>query len=53
MAITKPTQRRFEVMGNNTFRVASRLMADKKLCRLLKYQTRDPFLDKDPVTRKS
>lgn len=52
MAITKPTQRRFEVMGNNTFRVASRLMADKKLCRLLKYQTRNPMAATDPITGK-
>ena len=33
-------------MGTNTFNVANKLMSNQKLCRLLKYQVRDPF---DPV----
>lgn len=43
MAIQKPTQRRFAVMGDNTFKIANKLMQNQKLCRLLKYQVRDPF----------
>ena len=46
MAIQKPTQRRFAVMGDNAFKIANILMQDQKLCRLLKYQVRDPFDDK-------
>lgn len=46
MALNEPTQRRFAVMGTNVFRVADKLMTNKTLCRLLKYQVRDP-LDKD------
>ena len=37
------TQRRFSVMGTNTFKIANKLMSNKRLCRLLKYQTRNPF----------
>ena len=40
---TKKTQRRFAVMGENTFRIANKLMQNQNLCRLLKYQVRDPF----------
>lgn len=36
-------QRRFAVMGTNTFKIANKLMEDKEICRLLKYQTRRPF----------
>ena len=39
------SQRRFEVMGENTFNIANKLMMNQTLCRLLKYQVRDP-LDK-------
>ena len=46
------TQRRFAVMGNNTFKIANKLMQSQKICRLLKYQTKDPFLPVDPVTNK-
>jgi len=46
------TQRRFSVMGDNTFRIANRLMKNQRLCRLLKYQTKDPFKEIDPVTGK-
>lgn len=38
-----PTQRRFAVMGNNTFKVANTVMLNQKVCRLLKYQTKNPF----------
>ena len=48
----KTTQRRFAVMGENTFLIANKLMQNQKICRLLKYQSKDPFLDKDPVTGK-
>lgn len=36
-------QRRFAVMGLNTFKIANKLMSNQRLCRLLKYQVRDPF----------
>lgn len=47
------TQRRFAVMGENTFRIANKLMSNQRLCRLLKYHTRDPFLTIDPITNKA
>ena len=34
------TQRRFAVMGENTFRIANKLMSNQRICRLLKYQVR-------------
>ena len=37
------TQRRFSVMGENTFIIANRLMKNQRLCRLLKYNTKNPF----------
>lgn len=37
------TQRRFSVMGMNTFKIANKLMQNQRICRLLKYQVRDPF----------
>lgn len=37
------TQRRFSVMGTNTFKIANKIMNNERICRLLKYQTRDPF----------
>ena len=43
MAIQKPSQRRFEVMGTNTFNIANKLMQNQRVCRLLKYHVRDPF----------
>ena len=43
MAIQQPSQRRFAVMGTNTFNIANRIMQNQRLCRLLKYQVRDPF----------
>ena len=46
------TQRRFAVMGTNTFKIANKLMQDQKICRLLKYQTRNPFKEIDPITNK-
>jgi hypothetical protein len=46
------TQRRFSVMGENTFRIANKLMNDRTICRLLKYQTKDPLEYIDPVTGK-
>ena len=33
-------------MGDNTFNIANKLISNQNLCRLLKYQVRDP-LDKD------
>ena len=44
--IQQPTQRRFSVMGTNAFNMANKLMQNQNLCRLLKYQVRDPFDDK-------
>ena len=37
------TQRRFAVMGTNTFKIADKLMQNQNICRLLKYQVRDPL----------
>lgn len=44
------TQRRFSIMGENTFLIANQLMKNQRICRLLKYQSKDPFKDKDPKT---
>ena len=46
MALEQPTQRRFAVMGLNTFKIANKLMSNPRLCRLLKYWVRDPFNEK-------
>ena len=46
MPVQQPSQRRFAVMGTNTFNIANKLMSNQNLCRLLKYQVRDPFDDK-------
>lgn len=46
--ISQPTQRRFSVMGTNTFLIANKLMSNQRLCRLLKYQARDPFNEVRP-----
>ena len=43
MPVQQPTQRRFSVMGTNAFNIANRLMQSQRLCRLLKYQVKDPF----------
>lgn len=43
MPVQKPTQRRFSVLGTNTFTIANKLIQNQRLCRLLKYQVRDPF----------
>ena len=43
MATATPSQRRFAVMGDNTFKIANKLMSNQDLCRLLKYQVRDPL----------
>ena len=43
MSIEQLSQRRFEVMGTNTFNIANKLMQNQRLCRLLQYQVRDPF----------
>ena len=40
------SQRRFAVMGDNTFKILNKLVNNQKVCRLLKYQVRDPFSDK-------
>ena len=37
------TQRRFAVMGSNTFTIANKIMLNQRICRLLKYQTKSPF----------
>ena len=42
------TQRRFAVMGNNTFNIANKIISNQRICRLLKYQVKDPFSDKYP-----
>ena len=40
------SQRRFTVMGDNTFKILNKLENNQRICRLLKYQVRDPFSDK-------
>ena len=40
------SQRRFAVMGDNTFKIINKLVNNQLICRLLKYQVRDPFSDK-------
>ena len=42
------SQRHFSVMGTNAFNIANKLMQNQRLCRLLKYQVRDPFEKKYP-----
>ena len=37
------TQRRFAVMGNNTFLIADKIMSNKRICRLLTHHVRNPF----------
>ena len=37
------TQRRFAIMGENTFLIANKIMKNQRICRLLKYQTKNPF----------
>ena len=51
MAVQEPTQRRFSVMGENAFNMANKIMQNQTICRLLKYQVRDPFDEKkyEPV----
>ena len=44
----KNTQRHFAVLGENTFLIANKLMQNQRLCRLLKYQNRDPFTNQLP-----
>ena len=39
------TQRRFYVMGENTFTIANKIMKNQRICRLLKYQTKSPFAE--------
>ena len=33
-------------MGDNTFKILNKLVNNQKICRLLKYQVRDPFSEK-------
>jgi len=35
--MAEETQRRFAVMGTNTFKIANKIMNDGVICRLLKY----------------
>lgn len=44
----KPTQRRFAVMGENLFRITSKLAQNQRLCRLLKYLDASPFREELP-----
>ena len=44
--MAEQTQRRFSVMGKNAFTIANRIVQNQKICRLLKYQVRDPFNEK-------
>ena len=33
-------------MGTNTFLIANKIMQNQRICRLLRYQVKDPFSDK-------
>ena len=37
------SQRRFAVMGDNTSKILNKIVNNQRICRLLKYQVRDPF----------
>lgn len=37
------SQRRFAVMGKNAFKMVNAIASNQRLCRLLKYQNRNPF----------
>lgn len=41
--MAEETQRRFAVMGKNSFLIANKIIQSQKICRLLKYQVRDPL----------
>ena len=40
-------------MGENTFLIAEKIMNNEKICRLLKYPTKHPFEQIDPITKKA
>lgn len=42
------SQRRFAVMGENLFKILTRIFNNQKICRLLKYQSTDPFSTEYP-----
>lgn len=42
------SQRRFAVMGENIFRIATKIMKDQTLCRLLHYTDRTPLSKEKP-----
>ena len=44
----KNTQRRFAVMGTNTFKIADKIMTNQRICRLLKHHVRNPFSEDLP-----
>lgn len=48
MSNTLPTQRRFAVMGMNTYKLVEKLSSNQRICRLLKYPVRNPFSDEYP-----
>jgi len=41
------TQRRFSVMGENTFLIANKLISNQRICRLLKYPSKNPFKEEE------
>ena len=43
------TQRRFEVMGEDIFKIASKIMKNQKLLKLLKYTDSDPLSHPDLI----
>lgn len=40
------SQRHFAVMGENTFTIINKILNDQTICRLVKYQVRDPLSEK-------
>lgn len=48
MAIEIAGQRRFATMGTTTFKILDKLSTNQRLCRLLKYQVKDPFSTQYP-----
>lgn len=41
--IKEPTQRRFSTIGTSAYKILDRLTLNQRLCRLLKYNCRNPF----------
>lgn len=43
MPLPIATQRRFAIVGDNAFKIVDKLASNQRICRLLKYQVKNPF----------